>query len=151
MADVRWLDDEEMRAWRSYITVSVDLMKALEADVAPFGIDMGDYQLLAMISEAPDGRIRLCDLADALRLTRGGLTRRLKGVESAGLVERVLDADDRRVTYVRLSRRGWALLRKMAPVHLRSVRRLMIDNLTRREIEAIGNAFTKIRRVIGES
>ena len=72
MARTRWLDPDEMRAWRTYSTTSVDLMKALEADVAPYGITMGDYQLLAMISEAPDSRLRLCDLADQLRLTRRG-------------------------------------------------------------------------------
>ena len=85
MASPRWLDDDEMKAWRAYITTSVDLMKALEHDVAPYGITMGDYQLLAMISEAPDRRLRMCDLADQLRLSRSGLTRRMDGVQLSGV------------------------------------------------------------------
>jgi len=144
MAGVKWLDSDEMRAWRSYITTSVDLMKALEHDVAPYGITMGDYQLLAMISEAPDRRLRLCDLADALRLSRGGLTRRMDGVLRNGLVERVQDQADRRVAFAELTTKGWSLLKKVAPIHLQSVRALMIDHLSRAEIKAIGNAFGKI-------
>jgi DNA-binding MarR family transcriptional regulator len=144
MASPRWLDDDEMKAWRSYITTSVDLMKALEQDVAPFGITMGDYQLLAMISEAPDRRLRLCDLADSLRLTRSGLTRRMAGVLDSGLVARVQDDKDRRVAFAELTTKGWNLLKKVAPIHLASVRALMINHLSRAEIRAIGAAFTKI-------
>lgn len=151
MARTRWLDSDEMKAWRSYITTSVDLMKALEADVSPHGITMGDYQLLAMISEAPESRLRLCDLADQLRLTRGGLTRRMEGVLSQGLVRRVQDDRDRRVAFAELTAKGWTLLKKIAPIHLASVRRLMIDHLSRAEIKAIGSAFGKIEANLRES
>ena len=148
MAAPKWLDNDEMRAWRSYITTSVDLMKALEDDVRPFGLTMGDYQLLAMISEAPDHRLRMCDLADQLRLSRSGLTRRMEGVLSNAWVARVQDDTDRRVAHAELTTKGWNLLRKVAPIHLASVRRLMIDHLSRAEIKAIGNAFTKISAAI---
>lgn len=148
MAAPKWLDTDEMRAWRSYITTSVDLMKALEDDVRPFGLTMGDYQLLAMISEAPDRRLRMCDLADQLRLSRSGLTRRMEGVLSNAWVARVQDDIDRRVAHAELTTKGWNLLRKVAPIHLASVRRLMIDHLSRAEIKAIGNAFTKISAAI---
>lgn len=144
MAGPRWLDPDEMKAWRLYITTSVDLMKALEDDVRPFGLTMGDYQLLAMISEAPDRRLRMCDLADQLRLSRSGLTRRMDGVLSNEWVARVQDQADRRVAYAELTTKGWNLLRKVAPIHLASVRRLMIDHLSHAEVRAIGNAFAKI-------
>lgn len=146
MAGPKWLDPEEMKAWRLYITTSVDLMKALEDDVRPFGLTMGDYQLLAMISEAPDRRLRMCDLADQLRLSRSGLTRRMDGVLSNAWVARVQDQGDRRVAYAELTTKGWNLLRKAAPIHLASVRRLMIDHLTRVEVKAIGSAFEKISK-----
>jgi len=148
MAGPKWLDPEEMKAWRLYITTSVDLMKALEDDVRPFGLTMGDYQLLAMISEAPDRRLRMCDLADQLRLSRSGLTRRMDGVLSNAWVARVQDQADRRVAYAELTTKGWNLLRKVAPIHLASVRRLMIDHLSRAEVKAIGSAFEKISKAL---
>lgn len=148
MAGPRWLDPDEMKAWRLYITTSVDLMKALEDDVRPFGLTMGDYQLLAMISEAPDRRLRMCDLADQLRLSRSGLTRRMDGVLSNAWVARVQDQADRRVAYAELTTKGWNLLRKVAPIHLASVRRLMIDHLSRAEVKAVGSAFEKISKAL---
>lgn len=141
---VKWLNNDEMLAWRSFIETSGDLMRAIERDLAPFGLDRGDYQLLAMLSEADDGRLRLCDLADTLRLTPSGLTRRMEGVVKKKLVTKSRSTDDRRVTYAHITPKGLELLKKAAPHHLRSVRSLMIDHLTPSEIKALGSAFSKI-------
>jgi DNA-binding MarR family transcriptional regulator len=88
----------------------------------------------------------MCDLADQLRLSRSGLTRRMDGVLSNAWVARVQDQADRRVAYAELTTKGWNLLRNVAPIHLASVRRLMIDHLTRVEVKAIGSAFEKISK-----
>jgi len=144
MPSVRWLNESEMRAWRSFITTTGDLIRALERDLEPFGLDLGDYQLLAMLSEAKDRRMRMCDLAETLALSRSGLTRRMEGVLQAGLVERVKDDADGRVVWARMTRGGIDLLRRAAPAHLRSVRRRMIDLLKPAEIVAFGSAFPRL-------
>jgi len=133
-----------MNAWLAFIKTSRDLMRALERDLEPFGLDGGDYQLLAMLSDAPDQRLRMCELADELRLSRGGLTRRMDGVLKKRLVVRNQDPTDKRVAYIEMSTKGRALLDRAAPVHVQGVRRLMIDLLSAGEIKAIGTAFSKI-------
>lgn len=138
------MNPEEMAAWRSFIETSGDLLRAIEKDLEPFGLDRGDYQLLAMLSEAPDRRLRMCELADSLRLTRGGLTRRMDGVLKKKLVTRVQSTDDRRVAFAQMTPKGMELLRKVAPIHLRSVRELMIDLLSPTEVRAIASSFQKI-------
>jgi DNA-binding MarR family transcriptional regulator len=140
----QWLSPAEMAAWRTYIETTGDLMRAIEKDLAPFGLDRGDYQLLAMLSEAPDQRLRLCDLADSLRLTRSGLTRRMEGVLKKKLVARVQSEEDGRVAYAHITPKGFDLLKTAAPKHLESVRRLMVDLLTPTEIKAVASAFGKI-------
>lgn len=140
----QWLSPAEMAAWRTYIETTGDLMRAIEKDLAPFGLDRGDYQLLAMLSEAPDQRLRLCDLADSLRLTRSGLTRRMEGVLKKKLVARVRSDEDGRVAYAHITPKGFDLLKTAAPKHLESVRRLMVDLLTPTEIKAVASAFGKI-------
>lgn len=144
MASPRWLNDVEMKAWRGFVTTSPDLMNAIERDLGVFGLDAGDYQLLAMLSEAPDHRLKMCDLADTLRLSRSGLTRRMDGVVKAKYVERIQDKDDRRVSFAHLTTRGYEFLKKIAPLHLKDVRSRMIDLLNESEIKALGSAFTKI-------
>jgi DNA-binding MarR family transcriptional regulator len=140
----QWLSAAEMAAWRTYIETTGDLMRAIEKDLAPFGLDRGDYQLLAMLSEAPGQRLRLCDLADSLRLTRSGLTRRMEGVLKKKLVARVQSDEDGRVAYAHITPKGFDLLKTAAPKHLESVRRLMVDLLTPTEIKAVASAFGKI-------
>jgi DNA-binding MarR family transcriptional regulator len=144
MAAPKWLTDEEMKAWRSFITTAMDLMRTIERDLQPYGLDMGDYQLLVMLSEAPDHRLRMCDLADTLRLSRSGLTRRMEGVLAAKLVVREREEHDGRSANAVLTPKGYALLKKAAPAHVASVRARMIDLLSASEIKGIGSAFTKI-------
>ncbi|MEY4873775.1 MAG: hypothetical protein RJB41_477 [Actinomycetota bacterium] len=144
MASPKWLNDAEMKAWRGFVTTSPDLMNAIERDLGVFGLDAGDYQLLAMLSEATDHRLKMCDLADTLRLSRSGLTRRMDGVVKAKYVERIQDKDDRRVSFAHLTAKGYEFLKKVAPLHLRDVRSRMIDLLNDSEIRAIGSAFAKI-------
>lgn len=129
-----------------FISTSGELLTAIERDLAPYRLDLGDYQLLAMLSESPSQQLRMCDLARTLRLSRGGLTRRMEGVLKAKLVSRVQADDDKRAAYVVLTAKGLALLRKAAPTHLGSVRRMMIDQMTSSEIKAIGSAFAKIAK-----
>ena len=83
MANAKWLNEAEMKAWRGFVTTAAELHRVIESDLEQFGIDTGDYQLLAMLSEAPEHRMQLCELAEILRLSRSGLTRRMEGVVKA--------------------------------------------------------------------
>lgn len=147
----RWLNTAEMRAWLAYVTTSVDLQRAIERDLEPFGLDGGDYQLLAMLSDATDRRMKMCDLADTLRLSRSGLTRRMEGVLRKKLVARVQSEGDKRVAYAVLTDKGMNLLRTVAPHHVDSVRHHMIDRLNDTEIRALATAFEKIAKGLNET
>ena len=150
MASAKWLNDNEMKAWRGFVTTAAELHRAIESDLAQFGIDGGDYQLLAMLSEAPEHRMQLCELAEILRLSRSGLTRRMEGVVKAKFVERVSAETDRRTAYAHLTDKGYTFLRRIAPAHVKSVRNRLIDHLSENEIKAFGTAFSKIRKSLSD-
>ena len=151
VAKTKWLNQAEMRAWLAYVTTSVDLQRAIERDLEPFGLDGGDYQLLAMLSDAPDRRMKMCDLADTLRLSRSGLTRRMEGVLRKKIVARVQSEGDKRVAYAVMTDKGMDLLRKVAPHHVDSVRHHMIDRLSDTEIRSLATAFEKIAKGLNEA
>ena len=140
-----WLLPAEMLAWRSYVETYADLMTALEADLVPTGLNLGDYQVLVYLSEAPEHSLRMCDLAVRLQLSPSGLTRRLDGLVRAGLVERRGSDSDRRVMLAALTPAGLARLeavgadprRERAPAHDRPARR--------RRAAVLAAAFQKIR------
>lgn len=146
----RWLDEVEMEAWLAYITSHGDLMAALEADLAPTGLTLGDYQVFAELSAADDQSMRMCDLAQRLQLSPSGLTRRLDGLVSAGWVERRPSESDRRAMLAVLTPAGRDQIERAAPVHVASVRARIIDRLDRSELDALRAIFTKIRAGLDE-
>lgn len=150
MADVRWLDEREMAAWRAYIETVGDLAAALEHDLAPHSLTLGDYQVLVYLSEAEGRRLRMCDLAANLQLSPSGLTRRLDGLVEAGLVRREPSDDDRRVMLAVLTDDGYRHLAAAAPDHVESVRRHLIDRLSPRQITAMAEIFTAVRAGLDE-
>ena len=141
----RWLDDAEMRAWRLLMETTADLSNALEADLQRSkGISLGDYQVLVFLSEAPERRMRMCDLAARLHLSPSGLTRRLDGLVREGMVERVPSADDRRVLLAVLSDAGWTRISDAAPAHVDSVRRRLLDPLSSEQVGQLGDIFAAV-------
>jgi DNA-binding MarR family transcriptional regulator len=104
-----------------------------------------------MLSEAPDQKLKMCDLAERLRLSRGGLTRRMDGVLKAKYVSQVRDKQDGRVVFAHLTKKGFDFIKKVAPHHLESVRNRMIDLLSLTEIHAFGSGFEKIAKNVKQS
>ncbi len=143
----RWLDDDEMRAWRSLVEVYTDLGASLEADLQyQHGIGNGEYAVLVNLSEAPEQRLRMCDLAQRLHLSPSGLTRRLDAMVRQGLVARQPSPDDRRVILAVLTSVGVDALESAAPDHVESVRRNLLDHLSRTQIRQLGTALTAVQR-----
>jgi DNA-binding MarR family transcriptional regulator len=145
--NARWLDDDEMRAWRGLIEVTLAINADLDTDLAEaYGLNQGDYAVLVSLSEAPDRRLRMCDLAACLRLSPSGLTRRLDGLVRDGLVAREPAPDDRRVSFAVLTAKGWATLKAAAPLHVDGVRRHFLDHLTRMQIQQLGATFASLKK-----
>jgi len=142
-----WLDDEEMAAWRGMIDVYADVMASLESEsVERHGLAEGDYAVLVTLSEAPQERLRMCDLASALHLSPSGITRRLDGMVKAGLVAREPSTEDRRVMLAVLTSQGRDTLVAAAPDHVDAVRRHFLDHLSRTQIRNLASAFGAVAR-----
>jgi DNA-binding MarR family transcriptional regulator len=143
----RWLDDEEMRAWRGLREVFGDVHAALDAELlAAHGLSEGDYAVLVCLSEAPGHQVRMCDLADRLHLSPSGITRRLDRLVRTGFVRRRASADDGRVTLAELTRRGESALAAAAPDHVDGVRRHLLDHLSRSQIRQLGAILASVQR-----
>ncbi|MGZ4672834.1 MAG: MarR family winged helix-turn-helix transcriptional regulator [Ilumatobacteraceae bacterium] len=140
-----WLSASEMRAWRNFIESVSLLTAAMENDLTPFGLTTGDYEVLVRLSEADSERLRMCDLAVALQLSPSGLTRRLDGLVTSGLVERVASPSDRRVMFAALTPAGRAKLEEAAPDHVASVRKRFLKGLDRDQIRSLGEIFETVR------
>ena len=141
----RWLDEDEMRAWRAFLVASSRVVEALDRDLqAAFGRSLAEYEVLVHLSEADEHRRRMADLAALSLHSRSRLTHTVDRLEAEGLVERQPCEDDRRGTWAVLTGAGMARLEAMAPTHVASVRDRLLDPLARRDVEALGRALGKV-------
>src|ERR1700683_1193594 len=140
----RWLSDDEQQAWRATVGLAQLLIRQLDRDLNVHGLSGHDYEILVELSEAPDTRLRMTELADATSQSRSRLSHQISRMESRGLVRRDDCEGDKRGTFAVLTDEGVAAIRRVAPDHLANVRRHFIDRLTPRQLEEVTDAFTPV-------
>jgi DNA-binding MarR family transcriptional regulator len=140
----RWLTDDEQRAWRAYLRLAQLLMRQLDRDLHPFGLSMHDYEILVELSEAPDSRMRMTELADRTAQTRSRLSHQINRMETRGLVSREGCEGDKRGTFAVLTSRGAAVISEVAPYHVASVREHFVDQLSPAELTALTDAYEPV-------
>jgi len=111
---------------------------------AAHGTTMADHEVLIILSEHPEGALRMADLADLLTLSRSGLTRRVDRMANAGLVARERCPSDGRGVFARITPAGRRALEAATPVHVAGVRRHFVEALDPRELEVVANALEKV-------
>lgn len=140
----RWLNSVEMRAWRSYIIASRRLLEALDTDLAGHDLSMPDYEILAQLSDAPERKMRMSELADIAMLSRSRLSHRMKVMEKAGWIRREACPADKRGFFAVMTPKGWKAIVAAAPDHVESVRTRFVDHLTRTDQIALAQIFEKV-------
>ena len=141
----KWLNPREMKAWRSYIIASRRLLDALDLDLSGHDLSMADYEVLALLSEAPDRRMRMTELADLAMVSKSRLSHRMKVMEKIGWVKRQACDSDKRGSWAVMTEKGWKAIVKAAPDHVASVRNRLIDHLTAKDQEDISKIFERIQ------
>lgn len=145
MAEARWLDDVEMAAWRSLLRSHAALLTRLDRDLhEQHGMSLGEYEVLAHLSEEPEERLRLSELAERVLLSPSALTRRIDRLAQRGWVERQPCRDDARGMFAVLTAEGRSRLEEAAPTHVQGVRCHLVDKLSRTELRALAEALSHV-------
>lgn len=146
MTETPSLDPVELGAYFALIEVSSLLRHAVEQQLQDAGgLSYVQFQLLARLGDAAEGRARMTDLADGVVYSRSGLTYQAGLLEKAGLVTRAPAEDDERGVTVTLTDAGRAVLARVFPGHVEVVRRLLVDPLARQDVEALGGLLGTVR------
>ena len=142
MTEPRWLDEEEMRAWRAFVTTSVRLFEQLDREMkAEHGLTHDDYAILVNLSESAGQQMRMTELASRVLESKSRLSHHVGRLESEGLVRRESCPNDLRGLFAVLTPAGRRLLRQAAPGHARSVRDHFIDHLDRSQLGSLADAL----------
>ena len=140
----RWLNAAEMKAWRRYIIASRRLLEALDSDLEDHELSMADYEVLAQLSDAPERKMRMSELADVAMLSRSRLSHRIKVMEKAGWVKREACPSDKRGYFAVMTTKGWKAIVAAAPDHVESVRSRFVDHLSKADLEVIATIFARV-------
>lgn len=108
-------------------------------------LSLADYDLLVRLSEAPDMRLRMSELADATLFSRSRLSHAVSRLEVAGWVVRTACTDDKRGLFAELTEEGLAKLADAAPGHVDAVRHHLLDVLSDDQVRQVGEIFSAVR------
>lgn len=135
----------DLDSWRLFLQAHSALVDVLEQELRDaIDLPLTWFEVLLHLDRAPDGRLRMTDLADSLLLSKSGVTRLVDRMEAARLVERGVCSSDRRGAFAVITRSGRALYRKARPIHLRGVEEHFLTHLTAAERRAFTTGLRKV-------
>ena len=137
-AQARWLDADEQATWRTYLAASKAIGDAIESQLQRDAeIPHTYYEILVRLSEAPQRRLRMSQLADRCLASRSRLSHAVTRLEERGWVSREACPDDGRGMLAALTDQGLTALTEAAPGHVNAVREQIFDRLSTDQIKQL--------------
>ncbi|AEH08370.1 transcriptional regulator, MarR family [Candidatus Protofrankia datiscae] len=139
------VDPRSMRAWRQFLRAHSYVTRKLESDLeAEHHLPLASYDVLVQLSEAPEGALRMNELAEAVLLSRSGLTRLVDRLEREGLVERRSCPSDARGTLATLTPEGRQRLRVASRTHLAGVSKHVTSHFSPDELDTLADLLGRL-------
>lgn len=131
--------------WRAFLTAHAVAIDRIEDDLSGAGVlPLSWYDVLLVLYEAPEGKLRMHELASAILVTRGGLTRLVARIEKAGLLRREPDPADGRGLYAAITGEGLEALRSTWPVYARGIAEHFGRHLSDEEVEVLDRVLCRV-------
>lgn len=140
MADA--LDADELAAYFALRHAGDRLQRVVTQQLREFSLTEVQFSVLATLL-AQDGR-RMSDLADALVVSRSGLTYQVTQLERRNLVAREDHGADERSVVARLTAEGRRLIGQVLPGHVALVRAEFLDLLDPKERQVVADALGRV-------
>lgn len=148
LTENRPLTERELGAWRGLLRTHAMLVKRLDAELdAEHGLPLTSYEVLLHLADAPERKMRMCDVADSVLLSRSGLTRLIDRLERDGLVERVSCPDDARGAYAKLTEEGGRKLEAARTTHLDGIRTHFLSHFADGELDVLAEQWVRVAGV----
>lgn len=150
--DVRWLSEPEQRAWRAFLDMQAQLNARLNREMQDAsGLSSADFAVLVPLSENPDGKLRVLELARNLSWEKSRLSHQLTRMGQRGLIERSHCTEDRRGAFIVLTDAGRGAVEAAAPAHVEAVRRYLFDGLTAGQLDVLHDISRSVIRALDEA
>jgi DNA-binding MarR family transcriptional regulator len=139
------LSEPELAAWRGMLRAHASLIKTLDSELEQaHGLPLSSYEVMVALDAAPGQRMRMCDLAASVLLSRSGITRLVDRLERDALVARDSCAQDARGAFAVLTATGARKLLAARATHIDGVRRHFLSRLSAAELETLGELLARL-------
>jgi DNA-binding MarR family transcriptional regulator len=137
--------EAELDAWRGFLRTYSTIVRELDEDLTRrHGLPISSYDVLVQLDEAPEGQLRMSALADAVLLSRSGLSRLVTRLEGQGLIERVECTADARGSFAAITDDGRRRLNEARVTHRAGVRERFVDRLGEREQRQLAKVWSRL-------
>jgi len=137
--------DVELDAWRGFLRTYTTLVRDLDDELTErHGLPVSSYDVLVQLDEAPDGMLRMSHLADAVLLSRSGLSRLVTRLASQGLIEREECKNDARGAFAVITDEGRRRLNEARATHRAGVRERFLDKLSERDQRQLAKVWSRL-------
>lgn len=144
-SQTRWLDDEEQELWRLLLGAVRKINRGVDETLKAGGeVSASEFAVLVALSEAPEQHLRLHELCTQLEWDRSRASHQVTRMEKRGLLYKEPDAVDARGINVCVTHVGIEHLRRAAPEHVESVRRMVFDHLQPEDVPALRRFFNGV-------
>ena len=141
----RPLDADELGAWRGLLRAHAEITRELDADLtSEHGLSLSSYEVLLYLADAPEGRLRMSELAESVLLSRSGLTRLVDRLAREGLIERVRCDADARGWFAQVTPAGRELFASARSTHLDGVRARFLERYSRAELRQLAAFWERL-------
>jgi DNA-binding MarR family transcriptional regulator len=148
----QWLTDDEQRAWRGLVQMTSRLDARLNRQLQQTsGLSLADYDVLVLLTEAADGRLRVFEIAEDLHWEQSRLSHHLARMQRRGLVTREECTTDRRGAFVVLTPVGRKAIEQAAPAHVATVRQLIFDGLSKDQVATLESTVREVLSRLDEA
>ena len=121
------------------------MIRELSADLErTHGMPLSSYEVLLVLANSPDERMRMAELADSVLLSRSGMTRLVDRLEKDGLLRRDTCTDDGRGAYAVLTEKGAAALADARTTHLDGVREKFLKQFDEGELRVLAEYWERV-------
>lgn len=132
-------------AWQTFITAHAVVIELIEQELAEAKqLPLSSYDVLLALVQAPNRRLRMHELAQAVLLSRSGLTRLVDRLEQEGLLARDRSGHDRRATYAVLTLKGFRAFRQAWPIYAQGILKHFAHHLTEQEMSTLSQLLGRV-------
>jgi DNA-binding MarR family transcriptional regulator len=145
LKDLPSFSDVELDAWRGFLRTYTTIVRDLDIELTErHGLPVSSYDVLVQLDEASDGMLRMSHLADAVLLSRSGLSRLVTRLASQGLIERKDCENDARGAFAVITAEGRRRLNEARATHRAGVRERFLDRLSERDQRQLAKVWSRL-------